>query len=135
MGISAAEKRVKERGRIARQELLLVDGGCVNAADAAKQLGITEVELERIRSSNQLLAVDVDSKFQYPIWQFEGANLVPGLQEILEILGDDDPWSNFIFLLGHDYAVDGCRPIDKLRVGDIDSVKRAAHTYGHHGAV
>ena len=78
------------------------------------------------------MGVESGRGYVYPAWQFQDTGMVPGIEEIMEILGDADPMTKVIFFLGHDYALGGKRPIDLLK-GKLEDVKRAARTYGHHG--
>ncbi len=129
------ELRVRMRGVIARRELLEQDGGVISPSNAGKLLGITRQAVGLRRSAGRLLAVDGGRGYVYPVWQFQGTEMAPGIEEIFEILGDADPMTKVIFFLGRDHAIGGKRPIDLLLKGEFEEVKRAASTYGHHGAV
>lgn len=79
------------------------------------------------------MGVESGRGYVYPAWQFQDTGMVPGTDEIMEILDDADPMTKVIFFLGHDDALGGKRPIDLLLIGKLEDVKRAARTYGHHG--
>lgn len=128
------ELRVKMRGAIARRELLEQDGGVLSPSSVAELLGISRQAVGMRRSAGKLLGVEGGRGYVYPAWQFQDTKLVPGIEEILEILGEADPMTKVIFFLGHDHAIGGKRPIDLLLEGKLEEVKRAARTYGHHGA-
>jgi len=129
------ELRVRMRGAIARRELLEQDGGVLSPSNVGELLGISRQAVGLRRSAGKLLGVEGNRGYVYPVWQFEDGDMVPGIIEIFEILEDADPWTKVIFFLGHDNAVGGKRPVDLLRKGKHEEVKRAARTYGHHGAV
>ncbi len=128
------ELRVKMRGAIARRELLEQDGGILSPSNVGKLLGITRQAVGLRRSADKLLGIENGRGYVYPAWQFQDAGMVPGIEEILEILGNTDPLTKVIFFLSHDHALAGQRPIDLLLKGKIEDVKCAARTYGHHGA-
>jgi hypothetical protein len=128
------ELRVRMRGAIARRELLEQDGGVLSPSNVGELLGISRQAVGLRRSAGKLLGVDGGRGYVYPAWQFQDTGMVPGIEEIFEILQDADPMTKVIFFLGRDYAVGGKRPIDLLLKGKLEEVKRAACTYGHHGA-
>ena len=129
------EARVRMRGMIARRELLEQEGGVLKPSSVADVLGISRQAVAVRRSSGKLLAVEGNRGYVYPAWQFDGHNLLPGFLEILEILGDATPWTQFIFFLSKNDTIGGKRPLDLLRKGKIDLVRRAAQMHGVHGAV
>lgn len=128
------ELRVRMRGAIARRELLEQDGGVLSPSNVGKLLGITRQAVGLRRHAGKLLAVEGGRGYVYPAWQFHGTEMVPGIEEIIGLLGDADPMTQVIFFLGHDHAIGGKRPIDLLLKGKLEDVRRAARTYGHHGA-
>lgn len=129
------ELRVRMRGAIARRELLEQDGGVLSPSNAAGILGISRQAVALRRKAGKLLGVEGNRGYVYPAWQFEGNEVLKGFVEIIALLGNDDPWTQYLFFLSHDDAINGKRPIDLLRAGKIDQVRRAARMHGEHGAV
>lgn len=129
------ELRVRMRGAIARRELLEQDGGVLNPSSVAELLGISRQSVGQRRAANRLLGIEGPRGYVYPAWQFEGADMVEGFVEILELLKHESSWTKLIFFLSHDQAIGGKRPIDLLRKGKLDPVRRAARTHGEHGAI
>lgn len=128
------ELMVRMRGAIARRKLLEQDGGVLSPSNAGRLLGISRQAVGLRRSAGRLLGVESGRGYVYPVWQFQDTGMVPGIEEILAMLGDADPMTKVIFFLSHDHALGGRRPIDLLLRGELEDVKRAARTYGHHGA-
>ena len=128
------ELKVRMRGAIARREMLEQDGGVFSPSNVGKLLGISRQAVGLRRSAGTLLGVEGNRGYLYPAWQFMGNELVNGFAEILELLSDNDPWTQFIFFLSEDDAIDGERPIDLLHKGKIEQVRRAALMHGEHGA-
>ncbi len=60
--------------------------------------------------------------------------MIPGLEAILTSLPEQDPWMQAAFVLSGDPRLNGATPLDELRRGSIDAVRRAAAGYGEHGA-
>lgn len=129
------ELRVRMRGAIARRELLEQDGGVLSPSNVGELLGISRQAVGLRRNAGKLLGVEGNRGFVYPAWQFEGNDVLDGFTEILQLLSDDDAWTQFIFFLSHDDAIGGKRPIDLLRKGKLEQVRRAARMHGEHGAV
>lgn len=129
------ELRVRMRGAIARRELLEQDGGVLSPSHVGALLGISRQAVALRRNAGKLLGVEGNRGYVYPAWQFEGSVVLKGFVEILDLLRNDDPWTQFLFFLSHDDAVEGKRPIDLLRAGKFDEVRRAARMHGEHGAV
>ena len=122
------ELKVRIRGAIARRKLLEQDGGVLSPSGVGKLLGITRQAVGLRRRAGKLLGVENGRGYVYPAWQFQDTGMVPGIEEIIETLGDADPMTKVIFFLGHDYALGGKRPIDLLLKGKFEDVKRAART-------
>ena len=124
------ELRVRLRGAIARRELLENDGGVLSPSSVAELVGISRQSVGQRRTAGKLLAVEGTRGYVYPAWQFDGAETVEGFEEILNLLADEDPWTQFIFFVSEDDAAGGHRPIDLLRKGDVEPVRRAARMHG-----
>ena len=129
------EARVRLRGMIARRKLLKQEGGVLNPSSVAELLGISRQAVAVRRSAGKLLAVEGSRGYVYPSWQFDGHDLLPGFLGTLQILNDSTPWTQLIFFLSKNDTIDGKRPLDLLRKGIIDLVRRAAQMHGVHGAV
>ena len=124
------ELRVRLRGAIARRELLEQEGGVVSPSSAAKLLHISRQAVGQRRVAGKLLGVETPTGYLYPIWQFDGSELLPGIEETLAVLKDHDSWMQFIFFLTSNDATGGRRPLDLLRKGKHRAVLRAAELYG-----
>ena len=129
------ELRVRMRGAIARRALLEQDGGVLSPSNVGELLGISRQAVGLRRNTGKLLGVEGNRGYVYPAWQFEGNDVLKGFVEVLELLRDEDPWTQFLFFLSHDDAIGGKRPIDLLRAGKTDQVRRAARMHDEHGAV
>lgn len=122
------------RGIRLRDKLLQEEGGCITADGVAKILHISRQAVNQRRAAGTLLAVNPGGgAFQFPVWQFGGEGLLPGLTEVLRELKGCDPWMKFMFFLGAVPALRGRTPLEVLRGGDMGSVLRAAKVYGQQG--
>ncbi len=125
------------RGARARQELLKSEGGTVSAAKLAKLLGVTPQAVDERRKRVRLLALDRGKHgFMYPVWQVgEDGRTLPGLEKVMAALHGHDPWGKLVFFLTKDPRLKGKRPLDALRIGQLNPVLLAAKTFGEHGSL
>ena len=75
------------------------DGGVLSPSSVAELLGVSRQSVGQRRTAGKLLAVDGARGYVYPAWQFDGTATVEGFEEILDLLADEDPWTQFIFFV------------------------------------
>jgi hypothetical protein len=123
------------RGLFARSRLLDAEGGALTVDDVAKILHLTRQGVDKRRRARKLLGLDAGRRgYLYPAWQFGLDGLLPGIEEVLEVINVHDPWMRTAFFLnGNDYLA-GETPLAELRRGHLDEVRRAAGAYGEQGA-
>ena len=129
------ELTVRLRGAIAKRELLEVDGGVLWPSNVAKLLHISRQAVGQRRAAGKLIGVEGPRGYLYPAWQFQADQMLAGIEEILDLLKDEDDWSKFIFFARPNDAANGKRPLDLLRKGKLDAVRRAAELYGVQAAI
>jgi hypothetical protein len=121
-----------------RDELLAAEGGVVSTDEATALLSVKSRQAvqQRVRRGTLIGLPLNQTTTVYPIWQFSEKSrdrVLPGLREVLAALGNLDPWGRVIFFLGGEGRLDGERPLDTLRRGDIERVIEAARHYGEQG--
>ena len=127
--------RAKLRGIEHRKRILLQLGGTLSAEGVAGLIGISRQAVDKRRSQNQLIGLIQGRRgYAYPAFQFEDGKTLAGLKEVLDALGDQDPWMQSIFFANRNDRLNGKTPIEALRQGDLESVLRAAESYGEQGA-
>jgi hypothetical protein len=123
------------RGVAVRKELLNAEGGVWTADQVQEFLRLTRQGVAQRRTRGKLLGVEVGKRgYLYPAWQFTETGVLPGLEEILAILSEGSDLSRMAFFLSGNIALDGKRPLDLLREGKIELVRRAAQLLGEQGA-
>jgi len=136
--LSAQDPLAAARVRGARQarEILREEGGTVGAGEMGELLGgISAQAVDKRRRKGRLLALPVGKgSYRYPMWQVAGGTVIEGFEDVLSSFGVEDPWMRASFFLSGDARLGGERPLDRLRRGDVEAVKRAAAAYGVHGA-
>jgi hypothetical protein len=66
---------------------------------------------------------------RYPAWQFANNGLLPGLEDVLRVLPAPGAWSRVLFLQGGDPYLNGQTPLELIRRGEIEPVRRLAAAY------
>ncbi len=125
----------RARGVESRERILRAEGGILNAREVADRLGISRQAVEKRRNAGKLLAVTLrGSLVGYPAWQFTDDGVLSGLDEVLSEFHDVSSWTQLVFFLSENSLLDGRRPLDELRKGNIEGVRRAAGALGEQGA-
>jgi hypothetical protein len=123
------------RGIRMREEIARAEGGTWTAEQAAGHLGITRQAVDKRRRANRLLAFPVGQhRYAYPVWQFDTDGVLPGFEEVLAAFTIPGIWTRASFYLAENSYLDGARPLDELRRGNVDAVCRAAAMLGEQGA-
>jgi hypothetical protein len=124
------------RGIEANRRLIKENGGVFSTERVAEFLGITTEAVNKRRNACNLLGLMFRRRgYMYPAWQFDQERgTVPGLEETLLVLAAHDEWMQNIFFISGNTRLNGRRPLDLLREGNIQSVIDAARSFGEHGA-
>jgi hypothetical protein len=121
--------------RIAQQDLR--EAGGAYDLDQVRTLmhGISRQRIDRRVRERTLLAVPGPSNRRlYPTLQFNrDGSVVEGLKPVLEALPTRNPWSALNFLARPDRRLDGRRPIEALRQGEVAIVIEAARRMAEQG--
>ena len=120
----------RARGEQAKRDILAEQGDMLTASEVATRLGCGMDDVERRRLQGLLVALPVDAaKWGFPAWQFTRDGLLPGLEEVLQSLPEPGPWSRVMFLQSGDPYLNGQTPLELIRRGDIETVRRLAAAY------
>ncbi len=123
------------RGLQVRERLLETDGGTLTAEESSHILGVSRQAIDNRRKRGSLLAVQLGRRgYRYPAWQFTADGVLSGLKETLVELADLSSWIQLAFLLNANAWLDGRRPLDVLRAGEVSAVVNAARQYGEQSA-
>lgn len=134
LAMSDLEREVRRRGAEMKRRMLEEEGGALSAQQFSEKLGITSLELGRMRKRNEVFWLDVGNRYVYPSFQLSGKGLLHGISDVLDSFAEDSPWMRVNFMLTGDLRLGGWRPLDALREGRIGDVKLAARAFGEHGA-
>jgi len=121
----------KARGEQAKRDILAAQGDMLSASDVASRLNVNVEDVERRRQDGLLIALPSETGTPgFPAWQFRDDGLLPGLDIVLSHMSVRSPWMRAQFFLSGDLRLDGRTPLDVLRRGEIDAVRRAGAAYG-----
>lgn len=99
--------------------------GKVLSATEAQQLGIPRTTLSAWRKRGAIIGLKKDMRnFVYPLEQFVDCAPVEGLKGVLEVAPNER--AAWLWMRQPHAALNGLRPIDRLREGDKDSVAKVA---------
>jgi hypothetical protein len=120
----------------AAEEMLRAEGGSLSLGEASTLLRTSRHEVEERRRTGTVFAVVWQGEQRYPAWQFAAGRPIPGLELVLADLRvhNPDPWAFVRFFLSANPRLGGATPLQELRCGSLEVVRRAARTYGEHGA-
>jgi hypothetical protein len=122
------------RGIGARERLIERAGGLLRLGEAAEFLGVTPQAVTGRRTRGTILAVPMpNGEWVYPACQFTEDGLVPGLDGLLRVFHDADPWTRLAVLLAPAGRFGGRSALDLLRDGDVAGARSIAATYGEQG--
>lgn len=134
----AAYELVRLRSAGTELEILKEEGGCVSDAEFAKRLNVSSRQtVHNYRDKGKIFAVPVGARnFVYPAWQVYRNRLLPGLEAVLSVLRSQkmSPVGLALFFLTPAEALDGDRPLDRLRRGEEQDVLLHAERHGVVGA-
>ena len=126
----------KLRGLRYREQLLSAEGGTLSSQEVADILGITRQAVDKRRQAEKLIGLSTGRRgYAYPAWQFDPEHgTLPGLETVLDDLRDHDPWMQVSFMLNSSAFLEDQTPLELLRRGELNAVRRAAQAFGEQGA-
>jgi hypothetical protein len=131
-----ARSRALLQGVLVAQEDLRGAGGAYGL-DQVRALmhGISRQRVDRRVKERTLLALPGPSNRRlYPTIQFNrDGSVVDGLKPVLEALPTRNSWAALNFLVRPDYRLDGRRPIELLKQGELAIVVEAARRMAEQG--
>jgi hypothetical protein len=123
-----------DRGAMVREKLTLAEGGSVSAQKVAEILGMSKQAVLKRYKKGQLLGwkEEKQNAVRFPIWQFEKGRVLDGLEDVLAGLNNDvsmDDHGRLLFFLTSSDFLNGKRPLDCLRKGELHKVMQAVEGY------
>jgi hypothetical protein len=92
-------------------------GGCVSIAQAALLLQLSERQLMQAMVAGAVIAADCDNRYMFPVFQFKGGQILPGLTSLLSHTKGATPEEIMEFLWN---PLGELTPIDMLLAGPTE---------------
>ena len=90
---------------------------------------------KRVKEGSLMAVPGPSNRRRFPTAQFnDDGSVVPGLKAVQEALGFSSPWAVLNFLVNPDDRLNGERPIEVLRRGEVERVVESARRVGVQGA-
>jgi hypothetical protein len=125
----------KLRGLKLRRQMLETSGGALTSEQAGEILGISRQAVDKLRASNQLLALTQGRRgYSYPSFQFDQGKTLNGLEDVLGKLSALDSWMQLNFFTSVHERLGGKTPIKALHDGLVEEVRSLASDYVEHYA-
>lgn len=106
--------------------LLEEEGGGLGAAEVATRLGLSRQAVYLRRRAGRLIAVPGPRGEVFPAWQIVDGETLQGLERVLEVLDGVPAALALQFFLTPLDELDGARPLDALRAGQVEPVRQVA---------
>jgi hypothetical protein len=132
----ARAQALLEGVRIAQEDLRKAGGAYDLAQVRTLMQGVSRQAVDKRVQEGSLLAVPGPSnRRSYPTLQFNpDGTIVEGLKAVCAALPTNNPWTILNFLAHPDDRLQGRKPIDVLKAGNVDLVVEAARRLGQQGA-
>ncbi|WP_051504113.1 hypothetical protein [Sphingomonas jaspsi] len=105
--------------------LIAESGGMMNADEIRVILDLSTVEeVRNCVAAREVLAVDDNGELRFPVLQFDGRRVRPGLIAILKAAPDTSGWRLLQYLLRSEDGLAGDKPIDLIQ-GSGKDIERA----------
>jgi hypothetical protein len=128
-------REARQRGWHHLEEMLATDGSLLFDDEVAQRLGVSVIEVERLREDQQLFALPQDPHvWRYPLWQIVNGVPLPGLDCVLTQLQNTSRFGVLRFFLTQSPALEGQRPLDALLSGCVESVLAVAKAHDQQGS-
>ena len=122
------EIRLREQQRnavIFKRKLIEESGGMMSAVEVQALLGFpTPEEVRNAASAREVLAVEDDGEFRFPVLQFDKGKVRPGLIAVLQAAPNTSGWRLLQYLLRAEDGLAGDKPINLIR-GSPEDIERA----------
>ncbi|MEA2891482.1 MAG: hypothetical protein QOI05_2275 [Bradyrhizobium sp.] len=132
----ARAQALLEGVRIAQEDLRKAGGTYDLAQVRTLMQGVSRQAVDKRVQEGSLLAVPGPSnRRSYPTLQFNpDGTIVEGLKAVCAALPTSNPWTILNFLAHPDDRLQGRKPIDVLKAGNVELVVEAARRLGQQGA-
>jgi hypothetical protein len=132
---SRARSRAIRRGKDAIASLIERTKPHLGISEVSDLIGVSDEGVRSLVRQNRLLGFRAPSgdDILFPEWQFESGEPVAGLERALAAFNAADPLEAVLFFASESPRLQGRRPIDALRAGDLAQVIEIAARHAKQG--
>ena len=111
-------------------------GGTEPMKDVENRLGVSDDTIRKRTKKKQMIAIPVGNRQEYPVWQFDGPQIVPHFEEVLQLLDAEHYVDQTRFFITPSKDLDGLSPINALKKGEqyLQRIKLKARQFQQQGA-
>jgi predicted DNA-binding transcriptional regulator AlpA len=110
-------EQAQERALVVQEQLRREAGGLVSTQEVVNRTGLSRQTVDRYRKEGKLLALETAQGFQFPLCQFYGQAIVPGLDEVLAAMEGSSFWETLSGLITPTPTLNNRSVLDALRDG------------------
>lgn len=136
-GFGASQReRLRLEGVRRFRAMIKQTGGTEPIKDVEERLGVSDDTIRKRTKKKQMIAIPVGNRQEYPVWQFDGPQMVPHFEDVLQLLDANHYVDQTRFFITPSKDLDGLSPIDALKKGDqfLKRVKLKARQFQQQGA-
>lgn len=114
-----------------KRRLIDAAGGALTAEKVRALLGHKTIQaVYKAVKDRRLLMVEDNGTKLFPVFQFDGNAILPGISKVLNAAPQTTGWAILQYLVGGDEGLDGMSPIELLKGSDakVERVVRFART-------
>lgn len=114
-----------------KRRLIDSAGGALTAEKVRTLLGHKTIQaVYKAAKDRRLLMVEDNGTKLFPVFQFDGNAIIPGISKVLNAAPHTTGWAILHFLVGSDEGLDGLSPVELLKRSDaeVERVIRFART-------
>lgn len=114
-----------------KRRMIDAAGGALTVEKVRALLGHKTIQaVYKAVKDRRLLMVEDNGTKLFPVFQFDGNAIIPGISKVLSAAPHTTGWAILQFLVGGDEGLDGLSPITLLKGSDaeVERVVRFAHT-------
>ncbi len=133
---ASQRERLRLEGTRRFRAMIEQAGGAESMKDVEARLGVSDDTIRKRTKKGQIIAIPVGNRLEYPVWQFDGPQMVANFEQVLRILDTEHYVEQTRFFITSSKELDNLTPIEALKKGEqyLDRVKLKAHQFQQQGA-
>lgn len=133
---ASQRERLRSEGIRRFRTMIEQAGGAESIKDVEVRLGVSDDTIRKRMKKGQIIAIPAGNRYEYPVWQFDGAQMVPNFETVLQLLDTEHYVEQTRFFTTPSKELDDLTPIEALKKGEqyLDRIKLKACQFLQQGA-